>query len=95
VRSSKKATTPAPVNFRSSHHELRTTLRDAIKASAPAECRSVEYRASAALEQLLVSHPVDQQGRCEGCRNPGTWFGFRRRFCLVYLTAQYWLRQVP
>ncbi|MBV9143745.1 MAG: hypothetical protein JO115_22980 [Pseudonocardiales bacterium] len=94
MRSSRKATTPTPVNFRIGHNELRTMLYDAMKAATPTDRCSVEYRASAALHDLLAAHPVDQQGRCELCRNPGTRFGSRRPFCLIYQTARCWLRQV-
>jgi hypothetical protein len=50
--------------------------------------------AGAALYALLMAHPVDRRGKCRLCRGPG-WLGRRRRVCLVFLKAHYWLRQPP
>lgn len=47
--------------------------------------------AAAALYSLLIAHPVDQQGRCRSCRGPG-WLRRRRRVCMVFQKAHYWLR---
>jgi hypothetical protein len=48
--------------------------------------------AGAALYSLLAAHPVDRLGRCRSCGGPG-WLGRRRRVCVVFLKAHYWLRQ--
>jgi hypothetical protein len=49
--------------------------------------------AGAALDSLLAAHRVDRRGRCRLCRGRG-WWG-RRRVCLVFLKAHYWLRHSP
>jgi hypothetical protein len=49
--------------------------------------------AGAALDSLLAAHRVDRRGRCRLCRGRG-WWG-RRRVCLVFLKAHYWLRHCP
>ncbi|MGH3854672.1 MAG: hypothetical protein ACRDR6_14475 [Pseudonocardiaceae bacterium] len=87
-----KTTPPRPVDFRATHGRLRTTLREAMRAARGVS--SVEYRASAALDALLAAHPVNQQGRCESCR-PETLLSLRRPPCLIFVTALYWLRQLP
>jgi len=50
-------------------------------------------RVSGALYALLLTHPVDQQGRCRLCRRPGAVLGLPRRRCGVHREASYWLRQ--
>ena len=81
-----------------SHALLRRLLHKILIDGAQAGCGaaggigSVPLRASATLYALLLAHPLDQQGRCRACRNPGAVFGRRHR-CWVHLQANYWLRQ--
>jgi hypothetical protein len=44
---------------------------------------SVECRAMVALYSLLMDHRIDQWGRCQSCRRPGSVFGARWRPCQV------------
>jgi hypothetical protein len=51
----------------------------------------VSCGAAAALDSLLAAHPVDARGRGRLCRGRG-WLGRRRRVCMVFRKAHYWLR---
>jgi len=75
---------------------LRRVLVDAVQArpGAAGGIGSVPCLASATLYALLMAHPVDRRGKCRLCRGPG-WLGRRRRVCLVFVKAHYWLRQPP
>ncbi|MGH3869423.1 MAG: hypothetical protein ACRDQ4_25620 [Pseudonocardiaceae bacterium] len=53
---------------------------------------SVQCRVSGALYALLLTHKVDERGRCRFCRHPGM-FGWRLRRCDVAREAGFWLRQ--
>ncbi|MGH3771586.1 MAG: hypothetical protein ACRDRW_09355 [Pseudonocardiaceae bacterium] len=53
---------------------------------------SVQCRVSGALFALLLTHQVDERGRCRSCRHPGV-FGLRLRRCDVHREASFWLRQ--
>lgn len=53
---------------------------------------SVQCRVSGALYALLLTHKVDERGRCRSCRHPGV-FGWRLKRCDVHLEASFWLRQ--
>jgi hypothetical protein len=70
-------------------------LADGVRAGLGAEegIGSLRCRVSGALYALLLTHPVDERGRCRSCRPPGAVFGFRRRRCGVHREASYWLRQ--
>jgi hypothetical protein len=77
-----------------SHGQLSGVLRVAARVAVESESEvgSIGCRASAALYSLLAAHPVDRRGRCRSCRGPG-WLGRRRRVCMVFQKAHYWLRQ--
>ncbi|MGH3427533.1 MAG: hypothetical protein ACRDRI_05325 [Pseudonocardiaceae bacterium] len=53
---------------------------------------SLQCRVSGALFALLLTHEVDERGRCRSCRHPGV-FGWRLRRCDVAREAGFWLRQ--
>jgi hypothetical protein len=79
------------------HGLLRETLRRFLIAevqSSPdvARCGPMACGAVAALDALLAAHPLDRRGRCRSCQRRG-WLVRRRRVCLVFLEARYWLRQ--
>lgn len=81
-----------------SHHLLRDALRGELRAMVASEVdgdgtRFLQCRASAALYALLGAHPLDRHGRCRSCRRGGAVVGRRCRFCRVYLTAHFYLRQ--
>lgn len=80
------------------HGLLRELLRRFLVAelgcSHGGGIRQVGCGASAALDSLLAAHPVDRRGRCRLCRGRG-WLGRRRRVCMVFRKAHYWLRQPP
>ncbi|MGH3770029.1 MAG: hypothetical protein ACRDRW_01280 [Pseudonocardiaceae bacterium] len=68
---------------------LRAALRGVLCAvlespSGMGGIGSVECRAVVTLYSLLVDHPVDQWGRCQSCRRPGSVFGARWRQCQVH-----------
>ncbi|MGH3899538.1 MAG: hypothetical protein ACRDTA_15110 [Pseudonocardiaceae bacterium] len=75
--------------------ELRDALRAAVEPGpgAAGGIESIQCRASAALYQLLMDHPVDLRGRCRSCRRPGAVLALRRRLCRVHIKADYWLHQ--
>ena len=78
------------------HEALREVLRGFLVAKVESsrdtgEGGQVEFGAVAALDSLLAAHPVNRRGQCRSCQRPG-WLG-RRRVCLVYVQAHYWLRQ--
>lgn len=72
---------------------MRSFLVGEVQSSRGADrCGRVGCAAGATLYSLLAAHPVDQQGRCRSCRGPG-WLRRRRRVCMVFQKAHYWLRQ--
>lgn len=83
--------------YQTSYHLLREGLRaalvDAVHSAHTGEgIGAVPCRAGATLELLLAAHRVDRRGRCRSCRRPG-WLGRRRRICMVYEQAHFWLHQ--
>jgi hypothetical protein len=95
VLSTTEATTSAPSAHQTSYGWLREVLRGAARAEVVSGPRigTIGCRTTGALDALMTAHPVDRRGRCRSCRRPGRWFGRRRRTCLVYWTAHYWLFQ--
>jgi hypothetical protein len=93
----------APRPGRSAHQKshaamcalLQQVLKDAVQSGTDtaAGIDSVACRATAGLYALLINHLIDRRGRCQLCRSRG-WWG-RRRVCLVFRKAHYWLRQHP
>lgn len=89
----------SPTVHQTSHVLLSERLRGFLvtgsgSSRSASECGGVGAGAGAALYSLLAAHPVDRRGRCRLCRGPG-WLGRRRRVCLVFLKAHYWLGQLP
>ncbi|MGH3934554.1 MAG: hypothetical protein ACRDS1_06185 [Pseudonocardiaceae bacterium] len=80
--------------YQASHGRLRGVLRGALRAAMDSESgvASMGFRAGVALDSLLAAHPVDRRGRCRSCRGRG-WLARRRRVCMVFQQAHYWLRQ--
>lgn len=82
------------------HDLMRRTLREVLVAGVQVGPRavggigSVPLRACAALCELLREHPIDQGGRCQLCRWPGSVFGGRWQPCRVYHKANLCLRQL-
>ncbi len=79
------------------HGLLREMLRRFLLAEVQSSCDAgrcgrVVCGAVAALDSLLAAHPLDRRGRCRSCQRPG-WLGRRRRVCMVYVEARYWLWQ--
>jgi hypothetical protein len=74
---------------------LCEVLAEGVRAGLGAEARigSLQCRVSGALYALLLTHPVDERGRCRSCRRPGAVFGFRRQRCGVHREASHWLCQ--
>jgi hypothetical protein len=54
---------------------------------------SIQCRACAVLYLLLRDHQIDRRGRCRSCRRRGAIVERRRRVCLVFVEANYWLCQ--
>lgn len=87
-----------PDLHRSEHGLLRDLLRrflvaDLTSSRGTSGISQMGCGAAAALESLLAAHRVDRRGRCQICRGCG-WWG-RRRVCMVFQKAHYWLRQSP
>lgn len=85
-----------PTVYQIEHEALREVVRGFLMAKVESsrdtgEGGQVEFGAVAALDSLLAAHPVNRRGQCRSCQRPG-WLG-RRRVCLVYAQAHYWLRQ--
>jgi hypothetical protein len=83
--------------YQTEHELLREMLRRFLVAEMQSSCGAgqcgrVVCGAVAALDSLLAAHPVNRRGRCRSCQRPG-WLGRRRRVCMVYVEARYWLRQ--
>jgi hypothetical protein len=81
------------------HGLLRELLRRFLVAELESArgtggIRRVGSGAATALDSLLAAHSVDRRVKCRLCRGPG-WLERRRRVCLVFLTAHYWLRHPP
>lgn len=79
--------------YRVLRRQLHSDLLDAL-SSGPRTTGGrglAGCRATAALYVLLLEHPVDARGHCRSCRRPGAVIGRRRRRCLVYRTANFWL----
>ncbi|MGB8202105.1 MAG: hypothetical protein WCF33_20850 [Pseudonocardiaceae bacterium] len=74
---------------------LRGVLRESAQAGSSAEegVGSLRCRASGALYALLMTHPVDERGRCRACRRPRRVLMLPRQRCRVQGEASYWLRQ--
>jgi len=74
---------------------LRGVLAEGVQAGFGAEegIASLRCRTSGALYHLLLTHPMDPQGRCCCCARPGGLFPRRRQHCWVHLVVAYWLRQ--
>lgn len=88
-----------PDLHQSEHNLLRALLRRFLVADLESSHRKsgtdlVGCRAAAVLDSLLAAHVVDRQGRCRLCRGR-RWLGHRRRACMVFHKAHYWLRQSP
>jgi len=73
--------------------QLQQVLGDAVESGTDTAGRigSVACRATAGLYALLINHPIDRRGRCRLCWDRGCWG--RRRVCLVFRKAHYWLHQ--
>ncbi|MEO9104932.1 MAG: hypothetical protein ABI264_00005 [Pseudonocardiaceae bacterium] len=57
---------------------LRGVLRAVVESPrGTGGIGSVECRAVVTLYSLLRDHPVDQWGRCQSCRRPGSVLGLR------------------
>lgn len=87
----------SPNAYQAEHDLLREVLRRCLvaKVQSPRGAEGLDpmvYGAVAALDSLLAAHSVDGRGRCWSCRSPG-WLGRRRRMCVVFRKARYWLRQ--
>jgi hypothetical protein len=83
--------------YQTEHDLLREMLRRFLVAEMQSsrgagQCGRVVCGAVAALDSLLAAHPVNRRDRCRSCQRPG-WPGHRRRVCMVYVEARYWLRQ--
>ncbi|HWR47407.1 MAG TPA: hypothetical protein VN327_07325 [Pseudonocardiaceae bacterium] len=84
--------------YQTDYEFLRTmlckVLADGVRAGLGADggIGSLQCRVSGALYALLLTHQVDERGRCRSCRHPGV-FGLRLRRCDVHREASYWLRQ--
>lgn len=74
---------------------LRRVLVEAVESGrgAGSGIGSVQLRATATLYGLLLSHPIDQRGRCRSCRRSGVVLGLRRRRCRVRIAAHFYLHQ--
>ena len=74
---------------------LRGVLRESAQAGSSAEegIGSLRCRASGALYSLLMTHPIDERGRCRACRRPRRVLMLPRQRCRVQGEASYWLRQ--
>jgi hypothetical protein len=68
---------------------LRKVVADGERAGrgAAGGVGSIACRAVVALYSLLLDHAVDQWGRCQSCRRPGSVFGLRWRPCQVHSKA--------
>ena len=82
-----------PSGSQASHDPLCQVLRKVVEdreragRGAAGRIGSVECRAVVALYSLLLEHAVDQWGRCQSCRRPGSVFGARWRPCQVHSKA--------
>ena len=88
-----------PDRHRSAHGRLREMLRQFMVAELESSRGTggigrVSCGAAAALDSLLAAHSVDARGRCRLCRGR-RWWGRRRRVCMVFQKAHYWLRHPP
>ncbi|MGH3801431.1 MAG: hypothetical protein ACRDTD_15110, partial [Pseudonocardiaceae bacterium] len=92
---------PAPGRNQNVHQTEHGLLREMLRRFLMAEvqssrgagrCGRVGCGAVAALDSLLAAHRLDRRGRCRSCQRRG-WLGRRRRVCLIFLAARYWLRQ--
>ncbi|MGH3692674.1 MAG: hypothetical protein ACRDRX_01490 [Pseudonocardiaceae bacterium] len=80
--------------YQAGYHRLRDVLHSAVThtgSDARDGVESLAWRTGVALDSLLAAHPVDRRGRCRSCRRPRFWR--RRRACMVFQQAHYWLRQ--
>lgn len=83
--------------YQAGYDRLRDVLHSAVTHAAHTGpdaadgIGSLGWRTGVALDSLLAAHPVDRRGRCRSCHSPGLWR--RRRVCLVFQQAHYWLRQ--
>lgn len=93
------ATNQRPSVYQARHQHLSAVLRAALVEAVQAGRRAaggigtISGRALATLYLILMSHPVDQQGRCRSCRSPSTVLRRRRRGCRVHWEASVWLSQ--
>ncbi len=95
-RKYRPTTTELPSSVHQTRHELirealRRFLTQVVESGDPQRVRSVACQAAAALDALLLGHPIDRRGRCRSCRRPGAVLTLRRRRCQVYVEAGFYL----